>query len=150
MGFYGFLDKDHIKVALNYQTKSEPMFLNQALFKLNGGSGFILKPPYMRNSDSIYDVMKEETWATSRNLEVTVISGNQLPTKKRDMIDPYIVVEVITPNQKFSEFKTKTIKVSLVLILTKFLKMAFRIMDLIRILKQFSKLAKLEFLKYHF
>ena len=46
------------KVALNYQTKTEPMFLNQALFQLNGGSGFILKPPYMRNDESIYDVMK--------------------------------------------------------------------------------------------
>ena len=34
------------------------MFLNQALFQLNGGSGFILKPPYMRNDESIYDVMK--------------------------------------------------------------------------------------------
>ena len=47
-----------IIVALNYQTKTEPMFLNQALFQLNGGSGFILKPPYMRNNESIYDVMK--------------------------------------------------------------------------------------------
>ena len=46
------------KVALNYQTKTEPMFLNQGLFQLNGGSGFILKPPYMRNDESIYDVMK--------------------------------------------------------------------------------------------
>ena len=53
----------------------------------------------------------DETWATSKNLEVTVISGNQLPTSKRDMIDPYIVIEVLTPNQSFGEFKTKTIKV---------------------------------------
>ena len=44
------------KVALNYQTKTEPMFLYQALFQLNGGSGYILKPPYMRN-ESNYDVM---------------------------------------------------------------------------------------------
>ena len=47
------------KVALNYQTKTEPMFLNQALFQLNGGSGYILKPPYMRN-ESNYDVMKSK------------------------------------------------------------------------------------------
>ena len=52
-----------------------------------------------------------ETWATSKNLEVTVISGNQLPTSERDIIDPYIVIEVLTPNQSFAEFKTKTIKV---------------------------------------
>ena len=55
----------------------------------------------------------DETWATSKNLEITVISGNQLPTSKRDMIDPYIVIEVLTPNQSFGEFKTKTIKVCL-------------------------------------
>ena len=28
------------------------------------------------------------------------------------MIDPYVVIEVLTPNQSFAEFKTKTIKVS--------------------------------------
>ena len=44
-----------------------------------------------------------------------MISGNQLPTSKRDMIDPYVVIEVLTPTQpefETAEFKTKTIKVS--------------------------------------
>ena len=58
IGMVALVEWTVIKVALNYQTKTEPMFLNQALFQLNGGSGFILKPPYMRNDESIYDVMK--------------------------------------------------------------------------------------------
>ena len=42
----------------------------------------------------------EDTWSTSwENLEVKVISGHQLPTSKRDMIDPYIVIEVLEPNK---------------------------------------------------
>merc|ERR1711917_14852 len=101
----------------------------------------------------------DETWATSKNLEVTVISGNQLPTSKRDMIDPYIVIEVLTPNQSFGEFKTKTIKVRyidvsdgyvtnmtvtnmtiVIPMATKILNFSFRIMVSILISKQLSKL----------
>ena len=61
------------------------------------------------------DFILGETWATSKKLQITVISGNQLPTSKRDMIDPYVVIEVLTPTQpefETAEFKTKTIKVS--------------------------------------
>ena len=57
----------------------------------------------------------EDTWSTSwENLEVKVISGHQLPTSKRDMIDPYIVIEVLSPNEttKRGPFETsKEIKV---------------------------------------
>lgn len=36
-------------VALNYQTKDEPLLINTALFELNGGknSGYVLKPDYL-------------------------------------------------------------------------------------------------------
>jgi phosphatidylinositol phospholipase C delta len=34
-------------VALNYQTESEPMWLNDALFSLNGVCGSVLKPQWM-------------------------------------------------------------------------------------------------------
>ena len=115
----------------------------------------------------------DETWATSKNLEVTVISGNQLPTSKRDMIDPYIVIEVLTPNQSFGEFKTKTIKVCLAtnVMVTSIksptsryqqnhchqchdcdaiLNFSFRIMVSILISKQLSKLVKLGYQKFLF
>lgn len=35
-------------VALNYQTPDVPLRLEQALFKLNGRTGYVLKPAYMR------------------------------------------------------------------------------------------------------
>ena len=60
----------------------------------------------------------EDTWSTSwENLEVKIISGHQLPTSKRDMIDPYIVIEVLEPNKdkkptrEGEPFKTEAVKV---------------------------------------
>ena len=35
-------------VALNYQTPGLPLRLNAALFRRNGGSGYVLKPPRLR------------------------------------------------------------------------------------------------------
>src|ERR1700690_3510648 len=35
-------------VALNYQTHEQPMMLNEAMFELNGGCGYVLKPEYLR------------------------------------------------------------------------------------------------------
>jgi hypothetical protein len=34
-------------VALNYQTSSTPMWINEAKFKENGNCGYILKPEWM-------------------------------------------------------------------------------------------------------
>ena len=36
-------------VALNYQTDSEPMHLNQGKFRVNGRAGYILKPKHLRD-----------------------------------------------------------------------------------------------------
>ena len=37
-------------VALNYQTDSEPMHLNQGKYRTNGRAGYLLKPQIMRES----------------------------------------------------------------------------------------------------
>ena len=34
-------------VALNYQTESLPMYVNDGMYRVNGGTGYVLKPPYM-------------------------------------------------------------------------------------------------------
>ena len=39
----------HILVALNYQTDSEPMHLNQGKFRTNGRAGYLLKPKILRD-----------------------------------------------------------------------------------------------------
>ena len=38
-------------VALNFQYPSIEMHLNQGLFRLNGGCGYVLKPQVMREQD---------------------------------------------------------------------------------------------------
>jgi hypothetical protein len=38
-------------VALNYQTEGTSMDLNQALFRLNRATGYVLKPEFMRCAD---------------------------------------------------------------------------------------------------
>ena len=40
-------------VALNYQTNDLPMQVNTALFRLNGGCGYVLKPAWMRHLDDV-------------------------------------------------------------------------------------------------
>ena len=44
----------NLSVALNFQTPGEMMNLNDGLFQLNGGSGYILKPDYLRNGKKAF------------------------------------------------------------------------------------------------
>ncbi|XP_065510112.1 1-phosphatidylinositol 4,5-bisphosphate phosphodiesterase beta-3-like [Caloenas nicobarica] len=46
--------------ALNFQTLDVPMQLNLGLFELNGGSGFVLKPPLLRSRHHNFDPFGEE------------------------------------------------------------------------------------------
>lgn len=93
-------------VSLNYQTKDRPLHINIGKFKENGNCGFLLKPPYMRNSESS-DRM------SAVRLTVHVISGQQLPKPggvlKGDVVDPYIVVHVNGTGADTKEYRTKTI-----------------------------------------
>lgn len=80
-------------VALNYQTPGRSMQINNAMFALNKGCGYVLKPSYMRSPG--------QTWVPKpRILTVEVISGQQLPkpkdSKRGEIIDPFVEVELIT------------------------------------------------------
>jgi len=99
-------------VALNYQTGSEPMFINDGKFQDNGGSGYLLKPQYMRDAKANFSpAMKVKQ---SKNLEIIIISGWQLPKvkgkEKGDIIDPYVKVSVHGLTGDKRSFKTKVIK----------------------------------------
>merc|ERR1739844_436838 len=41
-------------VALNYQTEDKQNFINRARFSDNGGSGYVLKPQFLRDSSITY------------------------------------------------------------------------------------------------
>jgi len=102
-------------VALNYQTGSEPGWTNDGKFQDNGGSGYILKPQYMRDSNITFNpTLKPKV---TKHLELVVISAWQLPkvagkegTGKGDVIDPYVKVVINGIHAEKKSFKTKVIK----------------------------------------
>ncbi|XP_070829464.1 1-phosphatidylinositol 4,5-bisphosphate phosphodiesterase delta-1-like [Chaetodon trifascialis] len=86
-------------VALNFQTTCPDMDLNQGRFLINGKSGYILKPSYMRDRDTEFDpiILTRGDWLKHKTLHVMVISAQQLPKvnkKKSSIVDPLVKVEV--------------------------------------------------------
>jgi len=72
------------------------MALNEGLFEDNGRCGYVLKPEFMRSSDSGFgqDLPAPSDWL--RRLTLTVISGHMLPKRPGDsnttILDPYVQV----------------------------------------------------------
>ncbi|XP_019960064.2 1-phosphatidylinositol 4,5-bisphosphate phosphodiesterase delta-1 isoform X1 [Paralichthys olivaceus] len=86
-------------VALNFQTTCPDMDVNQGRFLVNGKSGYILKPAYMRDVDTEFDpiTLTRGDWLKHKTLHVMVISAQQLPKlnkKKSSIVDPLVKVEV--------------------------------------------------------
>ncbi|KAM7378865.1 hypothetical protein PAMP_004460 [Pampus punctatissimus] len=86
-------------VALNFQTTCTDMHLNQGRFLINGKSGYILKPAYMRDRTTEFDpiTLTRGDWLQHKTLHIMVISAQQLPKvndKKSSIIDPLVKVEV--------------------------------------------------------
>jgi len=99
-------------VALNYQTGSEPMWMNVGKFQDNGGAGYILKPQYMRETKITFN--PEATIKASKHCEISVISAFELPKvsgkEKGDVIDPYVKLVISGVSLDKHTFKTKVIK----------------------------------------
>ncbi|XP_075922078.1 1-phosphatidylinositol 4,5-bisphosphate phosphodiesterase epsilon-1 isoform X1 [Petromyzon marinus] len=67
-------------VALNYQTEDLPMALNAAMFEQNGGCGFVLKPPVLRDrtcplQKTFRPMDREIEGVQPTTYHITVISG---------------------------------------------------------------------------
>ncbi|XP_045075668.1 1-phosphatidylinositol 4,5-bisphosphate phosphodiesterase eta-1-like, partial [Coregonus clupeaformis] len=88
--------------ALNYQTEGRMMQLNRAKFMVNGGSGYVLKPPPMCKG-SFNPFCDDPLPAYPRKqLVLKIISGQQLPKPpdsmlgdRGEIIDPFVEVEII-------------------------------------------------------
>uniref|UniRef100_A0AAQ6ALI8 1-phosphatidylinositol 4,5-bisphosphate phosphodiesterase gamma n=1 Tax=Amphiprion ocellaris TaxID=80972 RepID=A0AAQ6ALI8_AMPOC len=87
-------------VALNFQTADKPMQMNQALFMLNGRSGYVLQPPIMR--DDSFDPFDKHTL---RGLE-QVLGARHLPKHGRGIVCPLIEIEVC--GAEYDSAKQKT------------------------------------------
>ncbi|NXH79561.1 PLCD4 phosphodiesterase, partial [Edolisoma coerulescens] len=87
-------------VALNFQTAGTEMDLCDGLFSQNGCCGYVLKPPFMRNEETLFNPSDPSSWEGPGPITLTiqVISGQQLPkvanSKEGAIIDPLVRVEI--------------------------------------------------------
>uniref|UniRef100_A0A3Q1F7U5 1-phosphatidylinositol 4,5-bisphosphate phosphodiesterase gamma n=1 Tax=Acanthochromis polyacanthus TaxID=80966 RepID=A0A3Q1F7U5_9TELE len=93
-------------VALNFQTADKPMQMNQALFMLNGRSGYVLQPPIMR--DDSFDPFDRHTLRGLEQvtLEIEVLGARHLPKHGRGIVCPVIEIEVC--GAEYDSTKQKT------------------------------------------
>ncbi|XP_030600308.1 1-phosphatidylinositol 4,5-bisphosphate phosphodiesterase eta-1 isoform X1 [Archocentrus centrarchus] len=89
-------------VALNYQTEGRMMQLNRAKFMVNGGIGYVLKPPPM--CKGTFNPFSDDPLPAypKKQLTLKIISGQQLPKPpdsmlgdRGEIIDPFVEVEII-------------------------------------------------------
>ncbi|XP_037123569.1 1-phosphatidylinositol 4,5-bisphosphate phosphodiesterase eta-1 isoform X2 [Syngnathus acus] len=89
-------------VALNYQTEGRMMQLNRSKFMVNGGSGYVLKPPPM--CKGTFNPFSDDPLPAcpKKQLVLKVISGQHLPKPpdsmlgdRGEIIDPFVEVEII-------------------------------------------------------
>ncbi|CAF89597.1 unnamed protein product, partial [Tetraodon nigroviridis] len=111
-------------VALNFQTLDLPMQLNMGVFEYNGGSGYLLKPEFMRRTDKHFDPFTENIVdgivANTVKIKVgpsfwcpvaaptthQVISGQFLTDKK---VGVYVEVDMFgLPADTKRKYRTKT------------------------------------------
>ncbi|CAN9506311.1 unnamed protein product [Ophioblennius macclurei] len=87
-------------VALNFQTPSKEMHLNQGRFLPNGFCGYVLKPEFQRSLSSQFDpsALTKGPWVKRKTFHVMVISAQQLPKLNKDkqssIVDPLVRVEI--------------------------------------------------------
>ncbi|KAL1257010.1 hypothetical protein QQF64_012555 [Cirrhinus molitorella] len=87
-------------VALNFQTADKFMQLNSALFSMNGGSGYVLKPEWMR------DPTKKKP--AEQTIIIRVMAARHLPNPDH-ITSPFVYVE-LWPNTDDYSFKTTLFK----------------------------------------
>ncbi|XP_058937561.1 1-phosphatidylinositol 4,5-bisphosphate phosphodiesterase zeta-1 [Kogia breviceps] len=84
-------------VALNFQTPGLPMDLQNGKFLDNGGSGYILKPHFLRNSKTKFNPNKPLMNSNPIILMIRLISGIQLPPSyhsSSNKADTSVIVEI--------------------------------------------------------
>uniref|UniRef100_A0A3B4EEM4 Phosphoinositide phospholipase C n=1 Tax=Pygocentrus nattereri TaxID=42514 RepID=A0A3B4EEM4_PYGNA len=82
-------------VALNVQTASTEMDLNDGLFSQNGRCGYVLKPAFMRSMEKQSSVRAQGCNCVCVSYQV--ISGQQLPKvnlKEGSIVDPLVRLEI--------------------------------------------------------
>nr|XP_056717278.1 1-phosphatidylinositol 4,5-bisphosphate phosphodiesterase delta-4 [Euleptes europaea] len=86
-------------VALNFQTAGTEMDLCDGLFSQNGHCGYVLKPSFMRDTETAFSPENPPSRGDSAlSLSIQVISGQQLPkvpnSKEGSIVDPMVRIEI--------------------------------------------------------
>ncbi|KAM3603914.1 uncharacterized protein V6R79_004013 [Siganus canaliculatus] len=102
-------------VALNFQTNCSDMDVNQGRFLVNGKTGYVLKPAYMRDPDTEFDpiTLTRGDWLKHKTLHIMIISAQQLPKvskKKSSIVDPQVKVQVFGVPADTAEKETHPIE----------------------------------------
>ncbi|XP_033100292.1 uncharacterized protein LOC117103782 [Anneissia japonica] len=106
-------------VALNYQTEGRAMQQCKAKFSYNGQCGYVLKPDYLCDTETVFDPNCQGALPNLQKklLTLQVISGQQLPKppqsllgERGEIIDPFVEVEVIGLPVDTAKMATKTIQ----------------------------------------
>ncbi|KAJ8398661.1 hypothetical protein AAFF_G00421890 [Aldrovandia affinis] len=92
-------------VALNFQTGDKYMQLNNALFSLNGQTGYVLQPELMR-SDSYEPYPQQDKNKVKFIITVRVIAARHLPKSGRSIVSPFVEIELCGLHTEDSKFKT--------------------------------------------
>ncbi|XP_019740106.1 1-phosphatidylinositol 4,5-bisphosphate phosphodiesterase gamma-1-like isoform X2 [Hippocampus comes] len=95
-------------VALNFQTPDKPMQLNQALFTLGGGSGFIPQPDIMR--DETFDPFDKDTLRVEPiTIQLELLGARHLPKNGRSIVCPFVEMEICGADYDSCKFKTDVV-----------------------------------------
>uniref|UniRef100_A0A8C4NHK7 Phosphoinositide phospholipase C n=1 Tax=Eptatretus burgeri TaxID=7764 RepID=A0A8C4NHK7_EPTBU len=92
--------------ALNFQTPDKAMQLNQALFALNGHSGYVLQPEQMRVPS--YDPFFP-SHLNGFTLQIIIYGGRHLPRGSRSISNPFVEVEICEPQENGNKYKTNVV-----------------------------------------
>lgn len=82
-------------VALNYQTPDKPMQINQAKFRDNNNSGYLLKPNFMFLDE--FDPSDKNTLigVDPMTISIRILGGRHLSRSGRGTASPFVEIEVI-------------------------------------------------------
>ncbi|XP_015279635.1 PREDICTED: 1-phosphatidylinositol 4,5-bisphosphate phosphodiesterase zeta-1-like [Gekko japonicus] len=100
-------------VALNFQTPGQQMDLQNGKFLDNGGSGYLLKPEYLRKKNTQYNPFDVVGKYNPVTLTIKIISGHQLPPSnlsKSNKAHPLVRLEIHGVPEDMAKHQTSVIK----------------------------------------
>ncbi|XP_077196226.1 1-phosphatidylinositol 4,5-bisphosphate phosphodiesterase zeta-1-like isoform X2 [Paroedura picta] len=100
-------------VALNFQTAGIQMDLQNGKFLDNGGTGYILKPEFLRQGDTQFNPYNITEAHHAITLTITIISGHQLPPSslsRSNKADPLVVIEIHGVPEDQTKLQTCVVK----------------------------------------